>query len=522
MKYRALIADDEPLVLVGLQSMVSWDDLDTSIMKTCRNGNELMDEIRSSRPDFVILDIRMPGMTGLEVMKKCSEEGMVLPVFVLLTSSEEFEYVREAMKYGAVDYLVKIELTPETLSDAVRKAQKRVIETGAENRISQEPEAPFLDKFYLRLITGSTGMDRDALIREAESLGIERLDEKCTASYLEMKSREESAELSLSVVKLLHETLKQKTPCHVIPLDMHHIAIVFFLSPDNARHYTGYVSGALKKAAELAESYFSVTIRSSVGTVTELLEAKRSYEAAKKAFQNMKENETIIFASEADDDELFSISPWVDDITSSIRENDAALFRSAISSVSSEIEKLSSLSSIYADSSILHLVIDEIPGGEDALREEFTSSGLDYRVVYRASGTDEAVSYLNLLADAVMSILSERRQDYRARLVVRIQKYIKDNLEKKLTLSEVASVFGISQNYLSSIFPKYAGVGFIEYITKLKMDEAKRMLAGGNPLIYEIASELGYDSAFYFSKVFKKSEGISPREYARKISDSNS
>ena len=80
----------------------------------------------------------------------------------------------------------------------------------------------------------------------------------------------------------------------------------------------------------------------------------------------------------------------------------------------------------------------------------------------------------------------------------------------------MAAAFNFSPGYLSQLFAKYAQRGFVETITKEKVDAAKGMLAEGKMKIYEIAEKLGYESAFYFSKVFKKETGLSPREYMQK------
>ena len=76
---------------------------------------------------------------------------------------------------------------------------------------------------------------------------------------------------------------------------------------------------------------------------------------------------------------------------------------------------------------------------------------------------------------------------------------------------------GISPNYLSQLFSKYNDQGFSEYINICKITEAKRLLSEQNLKVYEVADMLGFESAFYFSKVFKKVEGISPSEFVNRI-----
>ncbi|MDO4296710.1 MAG: AraC family transcriptional regulator [bacterium] len=109
-------------------------------------------------------------------------------------------------------------------------------------------------------------------------------------------------------------------------------------------------------------------------------------------------------------------------------------------------------------------------------------------------------------------------------MISNVQKYINSHIEDKLSLNDVAAVFGLSPNYLSALFKKNCSIGFSEYITQRKISRAKTMLLEQNMKIYEAADRLGFESAFYFSKVFKKVEGISPREYiqARTKEEENS
>lgn len=95
--------------------------------------------------------------------------------------------------------------------------------------------------------------------------------------------------------------------------------------------------------------------------------------------------------------------------------------------------------------------------------------------------------------------------------------YIRQNLDRRLTLNEVAAAFNFSPNYLSQLFARYAERGFVETITHEKIALARTLLSEGSWKIYEIAEKLGYESAFYFSKVFKKETGMSPREYMNQV-----
>lgn len=108
------------------------------------------------------------------------------------------------------------------------------------------------------------------------------------------------------------------------------------------------------------------------------------------------------------------------------------------------------------------------------------------------------------------------KKESRKPIVSNVKRYIREHVEEHLSLNEVAAVFGISPNYLSQLFKKYNDTGYNDYVTQCKIDEARKLLGSGSYKVYEVAERLGFESAFYFSKVFKKVVGVPPTEYMQK------
>ena len=128
-----------------------------------------------------------------------------------------------------------------------------------------------------------------------------------------------------------------------------------------------------------------------------------------------------------------------------------------------------------------------------------------------------------LRSDAPVVFYHERPNtplDHRAQVVAQVQQYIREHLSERLTLNEVAAVFNFSPNYLSQLFAQNSESGFVEFVTATRIAAAKETMAFTDMKIYEISNEVGFESAFYFSKVFKKLEGVSPREYIQRMKGS--
>ena len=148
-----LIVDDEPLVQIGIRSMLNWESMGIEIAGTATNGRQAYDIILEKHPEIVITDIKMPIMDGMQLIEKCQSQEHP-PLFILLTSYEEFALVKQAISYQVLDYLVKLELTEDVLNAAIQKAlgilekerkQAAIPETGSDLSLLQ-------DNFYIRLL----------------------------------------------------------------------------------------------------------------------------------------------------------------------------------------------------------------------------------------------------------------------------------------------------------------------------------------------------------------------------------
>lgn len=527
MMYRLVIADDEPLVLVGLRSMLEWESYGITIAGAARNGAQLLELIESVSPDIVITDIRMPVKSGLEVMRECAERYGRVPLFIVLTSHEEYGYVKEAIGFQAVNYLVKIELTPEMLAESITRAiailqdLRRYESAVTEHHAGDET---FRDTFYFRLMNGLIET-REQYLQQARDLGIEPPGGLCLAGYGELSgdesraaTREKLVSLYAGTLGLVRETVSQRLHCTVVSLDLRHFGIVLFVPENRASDPTEAVRDALEHAAVLARRYFAVTLRCSVGgAVDDPYRIDESFAAARRLHSRCEPGAAIAVLDPADvtDEPAFEISDLREELARAIQELDVGPLSTLLEDLQSRLAgaHLTHAQAMDAACTVLFMAISLLPDGEELVSGIFSAEHDGYRSVYECRTAGECAAWIGRLREGLVAELADRRQDYRRRIVSRVQRYIDANVGKKLTLGEVASVFGFSQNYLSTMFSRYAGCSFVEYTTAAKVNAAKRLLTEGGLRIQDIADRLGFESAFYFSKVFKKVEGRSPREY---------
>ncbi len=412
---RLLIIDDEPLVITGIKSMLNWNELGIEICGTATNGSHALGIIEKYQPELVISDIKMPIMNGLELAKTCNERYGKLPLFILLTSYEEFELVREAMRYDVIDYLIKLELGKDMLLSSIKKALSILDEIQLSlppgNKAPSETVQSFQENFFLSLLN-NTFENEEQIETHRKELNLDLNSLYYITCYCKViesdnftMTKEKKISLFESTLQMVREISSRYVPCHVISLDTKHFCILF--SIENIQNYSKIISETILKTASMVNNYFNVTFYTSVGHPSDnLLTINNSYQEARKISTFLSQEKTLIFF-------------------------------------------------------------------EDFIADSSSKSAF----------------------------------------IIHVKQYIKDHIEEHLTLNHVAEFFEISPNYLSSLFKKYNDLGFSEYISQMKINKAKSLMEDYNLKIYEIADRLGFDSAFYFSKVFKKVEGCSPSEY---------
>lgn len=531
--FKLLLADDEPLVLVGLQSMIPWEDYDIRICGTAHNGQEALDMIEKLSPDLVIADIRMPLKSGLEVMKICGERYGRPPLFILLTSYEEFQYVKEAIRSQAVDYLVKLELTSESLSQSVAKAVGMLRDLEKEKVSRPAPEErggmqPFYDRFFVRLLNGLFE-DRSQYETQKKELGVDFSFDAYAACYCEMldiEGRDMSAEklvkLYSSTIRMVRETITKFMACYITSLDMRYFNITFCLTEQEVSQFRKVLNEVLTKAISIVRNYFNVRLICAVGIpINDPFRLSESFYTARIVLPAACPEHPVVFSEHSgeapDHGGAFDISLYKSGIMKAYEELDPDALFNLITQIADYFTGhfASRLQAMDAACSLLYTATSMLPDGGETVSRIFSDDPEGFRCIYKKHTTVEIVDWMLRLRDGLCGALRSQKQNYKSRIVSGVQKYIRENLDRKLSLNEVSALFGYSPNYLSQLFARYAGCSFVEYITKEKVRAAKAMMAAGNEKIYEISEKLGFESAFYFSKVFKKAEGVSPRDYIK-------
>lgn len=530
---KLLIADDEPLVQIGLRSMINWASLGIEICAVVSNGEAAWESIRQMEPEIVITDIEMPCMSGLELGRRCTQLAGRLPVFIILTSHEDFQYAREALSFHAVEYLVKLDLTPETLTAAVEKAVEQVsmlIEKHSDHQDNGQSLLLFQQRFYFRLINhmfetpeqlqkqmqeAKINLSADAYI--AASLRLTKSDHKNTDSL-----REIPLHIYDQTLRMMQELLAKYIPCRIIPLDAHSIAVIFLLNHahDTQELRKENMRRALTGTADMLDNYYGVSYFAGIGSpVDRLMNIHISYSDARQLTPLLSSEHPILFFEEHSNAgalrNVFNMSLFRDDIRRAFQELDETSLCATMDTIISLFtkEQVQLTQALDAAAGILHFAVTLLPDGADVVASIFCENPETYHCLYHLRHVSSVVSYMTTLKKGLCDAFARKKSSHQNALCTLCTQYIREHIHEKILLQDIADTFSVSPNYLSGLFKKHMNIGINEYVTSQKIDESKKLLRETTLKIYEISDLLGFETSFYFSKVFKKMTGCSPKDF---------
>lgn len=523
--YKLVIVDDEPLVLVGMETLLDYSALGIEIVGTASNGQKALELIKNTQADIVIADIKMPVMDGLELVEECNRSLENPPQFIILTSFEEFDYVRRALRANVVDYIVKMELDANILTKTLKKAVDILNKSRSNNQSGVFTSDVFINRFLNKLLNNvfhsEVEINEKLYSFNLDFSGVAYLSviAQMDPSTFHNLNYQESYDIYTRIINMSKLVLSKYVKGYVVANSQTTFSIIMsFKSKDKIKETCKKI---LNHIRELSINYFNVPLKFGIGSqVDSLLRISCSFYEAQNALEHcIKSKETMTFFSP--NISTSSIFPKTDiielnqQIINALEAYDYALFSNIIEKLTSDIKHdISSVIEgfINITSGIIHLIINNLDDGERLLHEAFDNYPKSYQCIYSFTEKEELIIYLKKLSKFICTKLKEQKDNPQNKIVVAAKDYIKKNIYKRLTLNDVAKAIDISPNYLSSIFKKNSSHGFNEYVTIMKIRKARELLLEKNLKVYEVSDMLGFTSPYYFSTVYKKVTGLSPTE----------
>ncbi|MFC7322529.1 response regulator transcription factor [Halobacillus campisalis] len=502
--YRVLVVDDEMLIRQGVINYIDWEQEGFQIVGEASNGNEALNLIERLQPHLVITDVVMPGMDGIELVRTVKEQDPKIEIIVL-SSFENFDYVRSTFQYGVADYILKPKLNgkelTKTLREIVPDAQKAV-ET-SQSSISMEKllqkslagyslsssESSSIDGFpynYYSLIA-ACGLKKSDHNRTFEELSERMLDPGDSIEAIFIPSNESD------IMLLLLNFDSERLP--FIRQSLKDMAV-----PDSDLSTSWLMSDPFTSIHEMKKVYENHLLKMKDYLFYLNDEPLLLYDSLPALEKNEKSFDLSrfldLFKQKKFDVALSSLQEHVSGLTGNYTK-DIFEFKSWLQNIMFNIIVL--LGDLKYD-------VDKL---EDDKYEYFAA-------INEAGKANEAIeSFQDFLSNVKRIVLAEKKQNCPPDLK-RLMQYIEEHYAEPITLTTLADYFHFNPSYLSSYFSTHLNVGFSDYLNQVRIVKAKHLLESSSASVSMVSEMVGYSDPSYFCKVFKRMEGASPGIYRKK------
>ncbi|CAM4168127.1 response regulator [Paenibacillus alkaliterrae] len=513
MNDNVLIVDDEPIIRNGLKNFIDWEKLGLTLAGDCANGLEALELLRSRPIDILITDIKMPVMDGLELTRNALQVNPQMKV-VLISSYNEFEYVREGMKQGAVDYLLKPSLEAEELLAVLGRCKEMLVKnrTQALQKKQFDHQLTLLERRrseqeIIRLLASSRSE-----FRFIDIFG--RQNERYVCAFVVSDGlnewRERYGNLHISIMyedmqSLFYEQFQYGSAPVLTGEGL------FIIYPYEKEAETKLERFKARAAAELSTS---ISIGYCMEKESERVEKglNRSRAAGERRFfegtgqlfaweQRSNEHE-----GEPEYEEMMNRHDMVEKLRA---ENNTKI---VIDGFVSRWTKGRLTPELVRREACEVLSVYAYLNGDSKTLSDFRDH------IWRCDTVVQLEAAIRQLIEEMEHPNQLRLNDkgHSGQLITKAIEYIKLHYRDDLTLQEVADTIHVSKSYFSNLFKKQSGQNFIDYLIDLRLHEAKRMLVQHEYKIYEVAEKSGFNDVKYFSKLFKKMTQMTPVEYREK------
>lgn len=543
---KIFLAEDEVIVRETIKRMIPWENLGFELVGEAADGEMALPLLLRQKPDLLITDIKMPFMDGLTLAKVAKKEIPGLKV-VILSGYDDFNYAKQAINIGVEDYLLK-PITKNALIERLteirsryehEKTQKEYYEKF--HREMQAYEKNRSRDFFEALVSGS--MDMMEIYRRSEKLGLDIVAEAYNVLIFTMNceedfsgQREGYSEWEAESLELLEEFFSENTSAMLFRCNIFSYGVLIKGQKETIGENTRSCVSEIQRILDRKEQKRQWFVAAGE-PVERLSQIQKSYYSASRAFsQRYLYDENILYYDEmasmekknvTEDDSTYlqkvdvnALNPvilqkflsnglleetenFVKDYFYAIGQEplESLVFRNYVT-LNVRFSVMSFLKEIGCDTRTL-----EQEDTEDVLSE--SSKSLENAIAYAEKIISQAIA------------LRDQNSGNKNRSILKTAVDFIDShyMEEDMSLNKAANAANVSANHFSALFSQNMGQTFIEYLTNLRMNKAKEYLRCTSMRSSEIAGEIGYKDAHYFSYLFKKTQGMTPSDYRKARED---
>lgn len=522
--YSVFLVDDEPIVLDGIRSKIDWENSGFTFAGEASDGEIALSMLSEIKPDILITDIKMPFMDGLELATAIKKIQPWIKI-IILSGHDEFDYAKKAISIGIEDYLLKpftLDEVLKTLNKVKEHIDKERNQISNINKMKEELKSRdklLQNEFLTNLVKGNIAPEEIRIkCQELKINLISRYYKILISNICSKVQNEQNLEQAISRLNSYSSSWEQ--------------AVCFF---NTSNQLITIQKG--NSQTELEENVFRIaetiehivlqnsdcTVITVIGkTVEHTSSIESSFSNAKTILDSLSlQNQNRIISVDdfnTENNELLEFKendPLVDRLKYASKNDISVIVNESMELINNNKSQFS----VFASYLLLDLIfevsklIESLGGNIKEIKPEI----LQHSFVEKSVENQE--NFKTVLEEVLNFALEYRDSKITGKygdVILKAKKYIDEHYkDPNTTLTTVAQEVCLSPNHFSTIFSQECKTTFIEYLTNVRIENAKKLIKSTELKGYDIAYECGFSDPHYFSYIFKKITGLSPREYKK-------
>lgn len=534
--YKVMIVDDEIYITVLISKLVNWSEFDMQIEAICNNGKDAYSKALETSFDLIILDVRMPGIDGISLMEKLRRTHQETR-FIVISGHRSFDFIRGAIQNDAEDYLLKPINRDELLRVLTHTKEKLDNRRNDKEQLMRaNVEREKMDENLRRhaltyLQTADLTNDTTILNSLAVNYNV-RFDmpDFLAAAFVFDKLPEEAScvddTMFTMVANILNTSMNSTVHEFLLSASQNSLLILVNYHANDTKNILEGLYATLRQLNGILDRMDHLVATLCISPTFQKI---ASFKGALTTLQRCAEARVVLgIGGIIRDDDICINDAAIETIYSEYKQCiDEAIHALRIESIANYLqEMLSHADSLSSEDTLIHwkLFRRVMRSVYEYLHRMELLGNTGFEAFCKPVETGLLVAYtpqimFRVISEAIREKFSayENQQTSGKRAEIRVSElYIREHYMEPISLSAVASIVNYNPIYFSMTFKRETGMGFSDYLTQVRIKEARKMLKALRLPIVEIAKGCGFDNAKYFSQVFRKNVGITPTEYRKR------
>ena len=533
MGIKVFLVEDEMVIRNGIVKSINWEKEGYRLVGEASDGELAYPMILKEKPDILLTDIKMPFMDGLELSRLVKQE---LPDTKILIFSgyDEFEYAKEAIRIGVTEYLLK-PVSSEQLLEVMRRISKQIEQDREEREILRQYQEDMKENvererqnFFSHVIRGEVSIGE--AVKNGKKYGMDLSAGFYSIILFKIFSTPEENIVSEHIWKICE---KIETKVDEIPYAYYFQrgidGWVFLLTAESKEQMEERQKNLCDCLAEIMKNERKVEYFGGIGKPVERIRnLGQSFRDAERIFAERFTRQSNQFLSGFEKMDVYKDDEFQIKDLGDVGKSREMIEKFLNNGTKEELEEFmdtyfirmkedklqSTLMRQYIIMDI-YIVIMSFCEKIDAVNHDYQQETEKLKsTIQNMNSVSEIRSYITYMLNQAIELRDSISKKRYADIIKAAEKMISEHyMSEEISLNSVADSVGMSPSYFSSVFSKESGKTFVEFLTETRMEKAKELLMCSALKTSEIGYEVGYKDPLYFSYIFKKTLGCSPKDY---------